>query len=212
MSPARTSLLYSFLIIQHSVLLGCVGPQVAVKRAFDFSRVRRVAVLGFSGSGGHAAADHLVLALLEEGADVVERRQLNALLRETQLGTTGLLAPASVQEVGQLLGVDAIFMGSVTSYAPARSYLVFAESLVLPALLGSGTLVSRGPAPGLPNSDVITSAASVGLSARMVDVETGSVLWSGHRAYEGIDTDGAMIQICRSFVRTLVPIWLQYLR
>ena len=188
--------------------MACAEPQVAVKRAFDFSSIRRVAVADFSGPGGDAAADHLVQALLADGADVVERRRLDSLLKEANLGAGGYLDAGTVREMGRILGVDAVFTGSVTAFSPARSYLVFPESAVEPALLGSPSVVSRGPAAGVPGSDVITSAATVGMTARMVDVETGSVLWSAHLSYEGIDVDSAMMRICRSFVRSLIPLWL----
>jgi len=188
---------------------GCAEPQTAYKRDFDFRNVRRVAVLAFSGQGGEAAADHLLTSLLQSGADVVERRQLGALLKETRLGREGALDPRTMLEIGHLLGVDAIFAGSVTSYSPAQSYLVFADAAgKRPTPLASPLVISRGPAVGVPGSDVVTSAASVGLSARMVDVQTGSVVWSAQLNYEGIDADAAMVQICRSFVRSLRPVWL----
>ena len=194
------------------LLSSCAGPQVAVNPRADFSRIHRIAVTAFSGSGGEAAGDMLGQELLARGADIVERQRLEAVLRERSLSAEGILDPSTVKQVGKILGVDAIIVGTVTNYSPGQSYLVYSG--------GAGTLVgatvtpiagrsvySQGPAGGIPGSDVVTSAASVGLVARMVDVETGSVLWSARMTYEGFDVDTAMSEVSRSFADSLVPIW-----
>lgn len=192
-----------------AALAGCVEPaDVAVKRSFDFAKIKRVAVLDFAGTSGNVAADNMVQSLLAAGADVVERRQIGALINEGKLGAQGILDPATAKEMGKLLGVDALFTGSVTTFSPERSYLVFTNSHQTTEL-GSSSAVDRGQVGGSPGTDVITSDANVGLSARMVETETGSILWSAHLTYEGIDADSAMGQICSSFVRSLEPIWLK---
>lgn len=192
----------------------CAGPEVAVQKKFDFRKVKRVAVLEFSGQGGGAASDLMTQALLARGADVVERKQLDALVQENRLSATGLLDPGTIKQMGQVLGVDALILGSVNSYSQPQSYLVFTGSdHPYPAVtaLNSGSVYSQGPAPGLSGADVITSAAVVGLTARMVDVETGSILWSASQTYEGIDADSAMRPIADGFGDSLRTVWLSKL-
>ena len=58
------------------LLAGCATPEVAVNQHADFSKIRRVAVATFAGSGGDVAADLLTQDLLNHGADVVERQQI----------------------------------------------------------------------------------------------------------------------------------------
>jgi hypothetical protein len=41
----------------------------------------------------------------------------------------------------------------------------------------------------------------------MVDVETGSVLWSGRMSYQGYDIASAMAAITASLAKSLVPLW-----
>lgn len=198
-----------------AALAACVGPQVAVKRSFDFRSVRRVAVLAFAGQGGEVASDLLAQSLLARGADVVERKQLEALLQESRLAASGVLDPKTIKEVGRVLGVDALFLGSMTGYSPPQSYLVFTgQSRTIPAVspLGSGSVYSQGAAPGVAGADVITSAAAVGLTARMVDVETGSILWSASQTYEGIDIQSALRQVASGFADSLQAVWLSHLR
>src|ERR1041385_5234879 len=97
------------------LLSGCVGPQVAVNSHADFSPIHRVAVASFGGPGGDVAADLLTQDLLQHGADVVERQRLDAVLREQNLASQNMLDPATAKKIGHILGVDAIFVGTVSN-------------------------------------------------------------------------------------------------
>jgi curli biogenesis system outer membrane secretion channel CsgG len=191
-------------------MIGCATPQVAVNSHADFSRIHRVAVATFNGAGGDVAADLLTQDLLNHGADVVERQRLDALLAEQHLATDQTLDAATVKRIGKILGVDAIFVGTVGGSTPSQSYLVTTSrhnrySNVTP--VNSGNLYPEGPAFGVPDSQVLTSDAQASLIARMVDVETGSVLWSGRMSYEGVDVQSTMAGITSSFAKSLVPLW-----
>ena len=132
------------------------------------------------------------------------------LLKEQQLASQNSLDPATLKKIGKILGVDAMFMGTVASNVPSQSYLVTRSrrgekhDTVTP--VGSAH-VSQGPVAGLPRAEVVTSAAQNSLIARLVDVETGSVLWSGRMSYEGYDNQSAMASITSSFAKSLVPLW-----
>lgn len=188
---------------------GCAGPDVVFNPNQPVARVRRVAVAPFQGRGGPAAADLFAHALLASGADVVERSRLESVLAEHQLSAAGALDPSTVRRIGSLLGVDALFVGSVTQYEPPQSYLVFPASSPQAgsaARVGRGRRLTPGPGPA-PGVEVVTADAVVGLTARMVDVETGSVLWSARQSYEGFDVDSAMSAIASGFARTLAHLW-----
>jgi hypothetical protein len=73
--------------------------------------------------------------------------------------------------------------------------------------VGGGTAYSEGSVPGVPNSQLLSTTANVSLISRMVDVQTGSVLWSASMAYEGFDTASAMSGITDAFVNSLEAIW-----
>ncbi len=188
----------------------CATPDVAINPRADFTQIRRVAVASFSGPGGDVAADMMMQDLLKHGADVVERQRLDALLGEQQLASDKVLDPNTIKKIGKVLGVDALFLGTVASNVPSQSYLVTqgrrgnAYGNVTP--VGSGH-ISRGAATGIPRTEVVTSAAQNSLIARLVDVESGSVLWSGRMSYEGYDNQSAMASITASFVKSLVPLW-----
>ncbi|MBI4052141.1 MAG: hypothetical protein HY400_06520 [Elusimicrobia bacterium] len=191
-------------------LFGCVGPRVAVKRDFDFSKVQRIAVTSFDGEGGEAASDLLAHALLASGADVVERKKLDSVLREHRLAQADVFDPKTMKSLKEVLGVDALFVGSVTQYSAPESYLVYTGTgaghrKVTP--LKGRSLYPQGTAIGVPDSSILTSAAVVGLNCRMVDVRTGSVVWSAHETYEGIDLETATISLAESFVHSLRSFW-----
>jgi curli biogenesis system outer membrane secretion channel CsgG len=199
-------------VLTVAALAGCVRPQIAVNRSADFTRIHRVAVASFSGSGGEVAADMMAQDLLARGADVVERPRLDAVLHEQQLAASGVLDLNTIKKVGKILGIDALFVGSVIDNTPSQSYLVNSGgpgsinvNTVTP--VGNSTVYSQGSALGVPGSQVVTSAANVGLIARMVDVETGSIVWSGRMTYEGFDTQSAMSEVTASFADSLIPLW-----
>ncbi len=194
-----------------AALCACVGPQVAVNPRADFSQINRVAVVTFSGAAGDVAADMLTQQLVAHGANVVERQQLNAILQEQHLATSGALDPRTIKQVGKILGVDALFIGTVSQSMPAQSYLVTGAgrrnvvTTVTP--VGNAAVVSEGPVFGVPNSQVVTTEATASVVARMVDVQTASILWSGSMTYEGFDVQSAMESISEAFVHSLDPIW-----
>lgn len=187
---------------------GCVTPQVAINPRADFSAINRVAVITFTGNKGNIAADLMTQSLLANGIDVIERQQLNSILKEHQLMASGNFDRATAKKIGKLLGVDALFLGSVVETTPASSYLINTKGKRknVNQVAGS-TIRSDGPVMGVPNSHLITTAASTALISRMVDIETGSVLWSASMSYDGFDITSAMSGITRAFVRSLIPIW-----
>jgi len=201
------------LLFSCSALLfsGCIAPQVAVNSHADFSQIHRVAVASFGGPSGDVAADLLTQDLLAHGADVVERQRLDALMQEQNLASQNILDPTTIKKIGKILGVDAIFVGTVATSVPEQSYLVTQSrhginvNSVTP--VSGTTLYPEGSAIGLPDTQVMSSAAQASLIARMVDVETGSIMWSGRMSYEGINTESTMAGITSSFVKSLVPLW-----
>ena len=189
---------------------GCATPQVAINPRADFSGISRVAVITFNGHKGNIAADLMTQNLLAHGIDVVERQQLDSILKEHQLTASGGFDRATAKKIGNLLGVDALFLGSVVENTPATSYLISASqgiSLNKVKKVAGSTMRSEGSVMGVPNSHLVTTAASTSLISRMVDIETGSVMWSASMSYEGFDISSAMSGVTKAFVRSLIPMW-----
>jgi curli biogenesis system outer membrane secretion channel CsgG len=101
---------------------------------------------------GEAAADVFVTDLLDTGKfSVIEREKLEAVLREQNLGASGLVTPETAVRVGKLLGVQYILTGSVTEFAISQTGGGFR---------GVGVKVTTG---------------KVVLNARLVNTTTGEI-------------------------------------
>ena len=192
------------------ILAACATPKVAVNRRADFSGIKRVAVLSFNGPKGDLAADLMTQSLLEQGADVIERQRMDAVMKEQSLTASSSFDPSTAKQLGKLLGVDALFVGTVSESTPQSSYIVNrSESPLITTItqVSGGTVYSEGPVMGMPNSQLLSTTANVSLLSRMVDVQTGSIMWSASMNYEGFDVPSAMTSITDAFIRSLSPIW-----
>src|SRR5689334_8251488 len=110
------------LILSGAVLSACSSPAIVVIAPnYDPSHIRRVALLyirdnpGMSGSG-EIASSTFEKYLLWAGYNLVERRQVTQLLKEQSLNFSGALDPATIRNVGKILGVDALIMGNLTEF------------------------------------------------------------------------------------------------
>lgn len=171
---------------------------MAVKPGYDFSKIKRIAVLNFDGEKGGAAADIFILELMRKGFDVMERSRFESVLKEQNLGVSGLLEPSTAKSIGKIFGVDAIVAGSILQYLPAQKRTVFfslGDTVVItPGLY----VVERGD-----NYVIYLTDAEVGISARMIDVETGSIVWVASDSYRGYSTDSAFQGVILSLVDSL---------
>ncbi len=136
---------------------GCAH-RVLVQPVLDVKQYNRVAVLPFETDSflstvGNQVADEVVVHLLNQARnlDVVERTRIDALLREQNLARDRYLTPESAIAVGKLLGVKAILTGSVS--------------------------ISIGDIQPTPSNAQRVATGSA--SARLIDVETGKIIWGG---------------------------------
>ena len=112
------------------LLVGCAAPVTKVDvtvlepaKSSDATRLRRVAVMQFEAKDRFDVTGDIetILAGIEVNDrryfDVVERRQLNALLVELKLGERRLLDDSTVSRLGKMLGANGVYMGKVTRAA-----------------------------------------------------------------------------------------------
>ncbi|MEO1132772.1 MAG: CsgG/HfaB family protein [Cyanobacteria bacterium J06639_1] len=143
----------------------------------------RVAVLDFdfgsTGAGAYFGGDTtaaarglnelLVDSLVEDGTySVIERSQLEAVLTEQDLGDSGRINASTAAQLGQILGVDALIMGTVTEY----------------------NLDQRQSGTTWPIRIVETNVnATVQLNARMVSTSTAEILVTSEGVGEKSQSD-----------------------
>ena len=86
---------------------------------FDYATVRSY-VAGLFGTDvdvGKGIADLLVKDLVRDGTySIIERKALDKILAEQNFSTSDRANPASAAQIGKLLGVDAIIVGSITQF------------------------------------------------------------------------------------------------
>ena len=145
---------------------------------------KRIAVVKFQDKSsyghniGQGVADMLVTKLVESNQFIViERAQLDEVLKEQGLGQSGLVTQQSAAKVGQLLGVEMIVTGSVSEFGEKKSKV-------------GGGIGSLG---GF-NIGVATKTARVAVDIRLVNTSTGEIIAAksaeGEDSSTGLDNVG----------------------
>jgi len=142
----------------------------ALASAKPASTKPRVAVIEFKNKadnqwwwhGGAAAAqDVFVTELVKSGKfRVVEREQLEALMKEKGLTLSGDVDPSTAVRVGKLLGVNYLLTGAVTEYGAEDKG------------------AHGGSFRGLPSFGVHKKTFTAALNARLIDTSTGEIVWA----------------------------------
>jgi curli biogenesis system outer membrane secretion channel CsgG len=115
---------------------------------------------------GKGISDLIVTNLVKEGSySVIERKALDAVLKEQDLGASGRADAKSAAQIGKVLGVNAMVVGSVTQFGFDD------KNFKLDAL---GGVVGHGF--GLGGFGKKKSQAIVVVDARIVDTTTGEIL------------------------------------
>jgi len=159
----------------------CATETVVMKQGYDFSKIKRIAVIEFRDSAYYPGSGAMVSQLfgkylLKAGYNIVERDQLDAILREHNLSLSNLMNPEQITQF-KLSGIDAIVTGSIPMIVPEQNLF--------------------------ENGNPRFIAAQVGVTARMISVETGEVLWIGSDTYDGTNTQTAFEYLISSLVRQL---------
>jgi curli biogenesis system outer membrane secretion channel CsgG len=134
---------------------------------------RRIAILDFDfastgltggaysfadgGGPGQGISNLLTNRMVQNGTfSIIERSQIAAVLREQNLGASGRIDASTAAEIGRILGVDAVVVGSVTRFnvEERRSGV---------SVLGFGNSRRR-------------QIAEVEVTARMIDTTTAEIL------------------------------------
>lgn len=146
------------------------GPSLAVNKNAQKKRIKkRVAVFVFDDktdktyrwwnnkSVGEGLSDMLITELVKTGRyRVIERGELDQILKEQDLGQSGIVTPQSAAEIGKVLGVELAVMGAVTEFG-------YKKSNTGGRVKGFGLGVSK-------------QSATVGLDCRMVNTTTAEIM------------------------------------
>jgi len=164
---------------------GCAY-RVAVKKGYDFGNVKNVAVAVFKSSEGIEAAgdavrDIFTKSFLESGISVVESKVFDKMIAHGSPQTPQMFA-----EIGALAGADTILEGSIYRYMPEKEERIYYAS-----------------EDGKIGYETAFYDAKVAITARLVDVKTGSVVWVNSDYYETFDIQRALEGAVYTVIRPL---------
>ena len=99
------------LLILSLFLSSCAVNSVVIKPGYNFDKIKRVAVVQFKDPAFYRDAGSMVSELfakymLKTGYNIVERDELDALVRERKLFESGILNKDHLIEFGRISGVD----------------------------------------------------------------------------------------------------------
>ncbi len=149
MKSLRIPFFVLFILI---ILTGLAGGQVK----------KRIAVSAFDDGagyhgGGTGVSDMLATALVKSGKFVVvERKEIDKVLQEQKMGLSGVITEQTAPQVGRMLGVDLLVVGSVSELGTKER-----------SIGGSIPLVGAG---------VTTKTARAAVDIRLVNTTTGEII------------------------------------
>ncbi len=120
--PVKFLGLLAIAISTPLLLFGCGGSRAFL--ADEIQTIKRVAIIGFRESpennlkgGGEAVSEAMISSLARlRSFEVIERSQVDMVLKEQGFEASGLVDARSMQQLGQLLGVDSLLLGHVSEY------------------------------------------------------------------------------------------------
>lgn len=203
-----------------AILLMACAPKTVLSPTYDFGQLNRIGIMAFSNAWTDLNGVENLFAkyLIRSGFKVVERAQLESILREHNISVSGYLSPDTTREIGRILGVDVLLIGEVSSYTPARTELTLTSSRrseSRPVMqqdvmrMPDGTYVGYQRSVGTQVSNSVdvrpteyTINAKVALIAKLVDVETAEIVWIGSDSEESSNALDAADYLARQLVKS----------
>jgi curli biogenesis system outer membrane secretion channel CsgG len=143
-------------------------PRIAVMN-FDYATVRTASssIFGTDVDVGKGITDLLVEKLVTSGTfSVIERKALDTIISEQNLSNSDRFDSNSAAKIGRLLGVDAIITGSITQFGRDDKSTNIGGGAV-------GGITRRFGIGGIGKRE---AKAAVGITARIVNTDTGEIL------------------------------------
>jgi hypothetical protein len=208
-------------------LSACVPPAIVfLNPHYDPQAIKRVALIDMEDFPAMQGSGKIAAGLFEKylflgGYSVLESRQVNAAMEQASLPSSSSLTLTQIQQLGTLLGVDALAFGQLTDFSDSSDKTVIVDMPLEQSSPIYGKVVTVQHSPDgvvKTEQDVVTGYSStttdapiqqtetvyahVGMSMRLVDAHTGEVLWSASTSGTGQHlndaTEAASAQIMRA--------------
>lgn len=162
------SVVFSILVLASLSQAQQTKKRVAVLN-FDYGTVQSAvsAIFGSNQDVGKGVSDLLVNQLVKSGDYiVVERNAIDKVIGEQNFSNSYRVDPTTAAKIGRILGVDAIILGSITQFGRNDQTQT----------IGGGALGGLTGRFGIGGIQRRKAKAEVGLSARLIDVNTAQIL------------------------------------
>lgn len=148
---AICSLLFALSSLFFIIGCGTTLKTYYVQQQFDYSSIKRIAVLPFESLtsdeyAGEKIRQSVITDLLSRGIDVVEPGEVTRTLIELKIKSLSSIKTADFQTLAKTLNVDGLMMGSVEAYG-----------------------ISKG---------ITVSYPEVSISLRLIEGSSGKIIWS----------------------------------
>jgi len=154
------------LIIVIVSLMNCASKPIwYTERTLIEKRIARIAVLPFNSpsgaiTSGDLASDMFTIVLMKKGYVIADRQMLKKIMQEKELTLSGITSE-QITQLGRILNVDAIITGSVTAWESEIQKVEYGIWSMIFAFSGSRI------------------SATVGITARVLDINSGQIIWVG---------------------------------
>jgi curli biogenesis system outer membrane secretion channel CsgG len=157
----------AFLLISLSSILSAQDKKRVAVLDFEYGTVASYvdAIFGGHYDVGIGIRDILVEKLVRGGVySVIERSALEAVLKEQNFSNSDRANPTSAAQLGKVLGVDVIIIGSITQFGRDDQSQTIGGAALASRTFGFGGIKRK------------KAKAVTGITARMIDVNTAEIL------------------------------------
>ncbi len=157
----------TFLLLSLGSILPAQGRKRVAVLDFEYGTVssRTAAIFGTNYDVGTGIRDVLVEKLVRGGVySVIERSALDAVLKEQNFSNSDRANPTSAAQLGRVLGVDVIIIGSITQFGRDDQNQTIGGAALASRTFGFGGIKRK------------KAKAVTGVTARMIDVNTAEIL------------------------------------
>ncbi|MFP4027203.1 MAG: glycine zipper 2TM domain-containing protein [Candidatus Brocadiia bacterium] len=119
MSKKLSQIVSCLLLCTLLAAAGCASGESFVKEGYDYSKIDKLAVVEIGGDiAGEASknqvADYLSQEMFKKGYDVIERKQVHAILEEQNFQRSDLTTSQGAAAAGRILNVPAVVIANLS--------------------------------------------------------------------------------------------------
>lgn len=212
-----------------ALLSGCAPRAVVFLNShYDAAKIQKMALIEVEDYPSAAGSGRIVAGIFEKylllgGYSLAERRQVEAVMEKQSISPSGSMDLPDMQAMGKLLGVDALAFGQITDFHDSSDHTVVVDMPLEQSTPIFGTVVTTAHDHGthirteqqvvtgysttttdVPVQQVQTVDAHVGLTIRVVNVQTGELLWSASASADGAHLNDATERVSSELMRGVV--------